>query len=167
MGLVTAHEACSSQTKQLPTAQEIIMARKPWLPGSAAVFALTALAATAQAGPVGGSARELAAAGMTGSQLQQIANRVCWSQNGMRRCRSLNNVRVYGYQAPRYRARAVGYGYQAPAFYGVGPPIGYGGFGYRDQIEIDPNAFPVGSEGWWNSMDALDRGGQGNGSAGQ
>ena len=145
------------------------MARKFWLPGSAAVFAVTAMAATAQAGPVGGTARELAAAGMTGSQLQQVANRVCWRENGMRRCRSLNNVRVYGYQSPRasrYRARAAGYGYQAPAFYGVGPPIGYGGNGYRDQIEIDPNAFPVGSQGWWNSMDALDRGGQGNGQGG-
>jgi hypothetical protein len=164
-----AHEACSSQTNRLTTAQEIIMAKKPWLPGSAAVFALTAMAATAQAGPVGGTTRELASAGMTGSQLQHVANRVCWRENGMRRCRSLNNVRVYGYQSPRAsrsRARAVGYGYQAPAFYGVGPPIGYGGNGYRDQIEIDPNAFPVGSEGWWNSMDALDRGGQGNGQGG-
>ena len=143
------------------------MARKFWLPGSAAVFAVIAMAATAQAGPVGGTARELAAAGMTGSQLQQVANRVCWREDGMRRCRSLNNVRVYGYQSPRasrYRARAVGYGYQAPAFYGgVGP---LGGYGYRDQVEIDPNAFPVGSTGWWNSMDALDRGGQGNGQGG-
>src|SRR5262245_55836182 len=140
------------------------MARKPWLPGSAAVFALTAMAATAQAGPVGGSARELAAVGTTGSQIQQIASRVCWTENGMRRCRSLNNVRVYGYQSRRasgYRARAVGYGYQAPALYGVGPPIGYG-YLPRDQIEIDPNAFPVGSADWWQSMDALDRGGQGN-----
>jgi len=143
------------------------MAQKPWLPGSAAVLALTTMAATAQAGPVGGSARELAAAGMTGSPLQQIANRVCWSENGVRRCRSLNNARVYGYQSPRAPgsgAPAVGYGYQAPAFNNVGPPVGLGGFGYRDQVEIDPNAFPVGSEGWWNSMDALDRGGQGNGS---
>ena len=145
------------------------MARKPWLPGSAAVFALTAIAATAHAGAVGGSVRELATVGRTSSHLQQIANRVCWRENGMRRCRSLNNVGVYGYQAPRtsrYPAPAVGYGYQAPAFYGVGPPIGLGGFGYRDQVEIDPNAFPVGSEGWWNSMDALDRGGQGNGAGG-
>jgi hypothetical protein len=164
-----AHEACSSQTNRLPTAQEIIMARKLWLPGSAAVFALTAMAATAQAGPVGGTARELAAAGMLGSQRQQVANRVCWSENGMRRCRSLNNVRVYGYQSPRrasgYRGPPVGYGYQAPAFYGVGPPIGYG-YVARDQIEIDPNAFPVGSTDWWQSMDALDRGGQGNGQGG-
>ena len=38
--------------------------------------------------------------------------------------------------------------------------------GTRDQVEIDPNAFPVGSTGWWNSMDALDRGGQGNGQGG-
>jgi hypothetical protein len=161
-----AHEACSSQTNRLPTAQEIIMARKFWLPGPAAVFAVIAMAATAQAGPVGGTARELAAAGMTGSQLQQVANRVCWRENGMRRCRSLNNAGVYGYRSPRasgYRAPAVGYGYQAPAFYGVGP---LGGYGYRDQVEIDPNAFPVGSTGWWNSMDALDRGGQGNGSGG-
>ena len=44
-----AHEACSSQTNRLPTAQEIIMARKFWLPGSAAVFAVIAMAATAQA----------------------------------------------------------------------------------------------------------------------
>jgi len=142
------------------------MAQKLWLPGSAAVLALTVMAATAQAGPVGGSARELAAAGMTGSALQQVANRVCWSENGVRRCRSLNNMRVYGYQSPRASANrppAAAYGYQAPAFYGVGPAIGYGGVGYRDQIEIDPNAFPVGSEGWWNSMDALDRGGQGAG----
>ena len=142
------------------------MARKFWLPGSAAVFAVIAMAATAQAGPVGGTARELAAAGMTGSQLQHVANRVCWRENGMRRCRSLNNAGVYGYRSPRasgYRAPAVGYGYQAPAFYGVGP---LGGYGYRDQVEIDPNAFPVGSTGWWNSMDALDRGGQGNGQGG-
>ena len=142
------------------------MAQKPWLPGSAAVFALTAMAATAQAGPVGGTASELAAAGMTGSPLQQVANRVCWREDGMRRCRSLNNARVYGYRSPRasgYRAPAVGYGYQAPAFYGGGS---LGGYGYRDQVEIDPNAFPVGSTGWWNSMDALDRGGQGNGAGG-
>jgi len=161
--------ACSFPLINGSDNKEIIMALKSWMAGSAVLFALTTMAATAQAGPVGGTARELAAAGMTGSQLQQVANRVCWRENGMRRCRSLNNVRVYGYQSPRasrYRARAVGYGYQAPAFYGVGPPIGYGGYGYRDQIEIDPNAFPVGSQGWWNSMDALDRGGQGNGQGG-
>jgi len=144
------------------------MARKHWLPPSAVVFALTAMAATAQADPVGGAARDLAAAATAGAQLQQVANRVCWSENGVRRCRSLNNVRVYGYQSPRgtrYRAPAVGYGYQAPGFYGVGPPIGYG-YMARDQIEIDPNAFPVGSTDWWQSMDALDRGGQGNGQGG-
>jgi hypothetical protein len=68
------------------------MALKSWMAGSAVLFALTTMAATAQAGPVGGTARELAAAGTTGSQLQQVANRVCWRENGMRRCRSLNNV---------------------------------------------------------------------------
>src|SRR5262245_19308158 len=139
------------------------MARKPWLLGSAAVCILTAMAANAHAGPMGGTARELASAGTAGATVQQVANRVCWSENGVRRCRSLNNARVYGYRSPRgsgYRAPAVGYGYQAPAFYG--PPIGYG-YMARDQIEIDPTAFPVGSTDWWQSMDALDRGGAASG----
>ena len=90
------------------------MARKSWLAGSAAVFALTAMAANAQAGPVGDTARALVLAGMTGSNVEKVASRVCWSENGIRRCRSLNNAGVYGYQSPR-RAN-----------------------GYRDQIETDP-----------------------------
>ena len=128
------------------------------LSGSAAVVALTVMAMNAEAGPVGGPARELVGAGTPGANVQQVATRVCWNENGSRRCRSLNNVRVYGYQSPRasrYRAPAAGY---------IAPPIGY--FGYlpaREQIETDPNAFPVGSSDWWQAMDALDRGGQGNG----
>jgi hypothetical protein len=51
----------------------------------------------------------------------------------------LNNGGVYGYQSPR-RAN-----------------------GYRDQIETDPDDFPVGSTEWWRTMDYQDRGGQGNG----
>ena len=144
------------------------MARKPWLLGSAAVCILTAMAANAHAGPMGGTARELASAGTAGATVQQVANRVCWSENGVRRCRSLNNVRVYGYQSPRaygYRARAPGY--QAPGIYGVGPPVGYGYLPSREQIETDPDVYPVGSTNWWQAMDALDRGGQGNGTGGQ
>jgi hypothetical protein len=60
------------------------MARKSWMPCSAA-FALTAVAANADAGPVAGTARELATAAVAGSNVQQVANRVCWSQNGVRR----------------------------------------------------------------------------------
>jgi hypothetical protein len=141
------------------------MALKFWLAGSTAVVALTAMVANAEAGPVGGIATELVRAGTPGANLQQVATRVCWNENGSRRCRSLNNVRVYGYQSPRaYRYRGPAAGYIAPPMYGVGPPIG--SFGYlpaRDQIETDPNAFPVGSSDWWQAMDALDRGGQGNG----
>ena len=138
------------------------MALKILLPGSAAVFALTAMAANAHAGPIGGTARALVSGGMIGSNVQQVANRVCWSENGVRRCRSLNNVRVYGYRSPRaYGGRRV-YGYRAPAIYGAGPPIGYG-YLPRGQVETDPDVYPVGSTNWWQAMDALDRGGQGNG----
>ena len=138
------------------------MARKSWLLGSAAVFAMTAMAANAHASPMGGSARELASVGTAGTTVQQVANRVCWSENGVRRCRSLNNVRVYGYRSPRAN-RAPAAGYQAPGLYGVGPPVGYGYLPSREQIETDPDAYPVGSTDWWQAMDALDRGGQGNG----
>jgi len=113
------------------------MARLSWLPGSAAVLALTAVAATAHAGPIGGAARELALAGMTGSNIESVANRICWRENGVRRCRLLNNA--YGYQSPRRS------------------------FEYRDQIETDPDDYPIGSTLWWRSMDYQDRGGQGNG----
>jgi hypothetical protein len=119
--------------------KEIIMAQKSWLPGSAAVFVLTAMAANAHAGPVGGTARELVLAGMTGSNVEKVANRVCWRENGVRRCRSLNNGGVYGYQSPRR------------------------GNGYRDQIETNPDDFPIGSTDWWRAMDYQDRAGQGNG----
>jgi hypothetical protein len=141
------------------------MARKSWLPCSVA-FALTAVAANADAGPVAGTARELATAAVAGSNVQQVANRVCWSQNGVRRCRSLDNVRVYGYQSSRANRGPRVYGYRAPAaghlpsIYGVGAPIGYGP---RDQIETDPDVFPIGSGDWWQAMDYQDRGGQGNG----
>ena len=131
------------------------MARKAWVPGSTVVFALAAMTAQAHAGPIGGTAKELVSAEMAAARVQQVAQRVCWTEAGIRRCRSLNNRRVYGYQAP-----AVGY--QAPPIYGVGPPIGYG-YIARDQIETDPNAFPVGSSDWWQAMDALDRGGQASG----
>jgi hypothetical protein len=138
------------------------MALKIWLLGSAAVLASTAMAANAEAGPVGGLARELVPAAMSGTNVQQVATRVCWNENGSRRCRSLNNVRVYGYQSPRASGR------RAPAAGYIAPPVGY--YGYlptRDQIETDPNAFPVGSSDWWQAMDALDRGGQGNGQGSQ
>jgi hypothetical protein len=139
------------------------MARKAGLPGSTFIFALAAMSAQGQAAPVGGSAREVVPVDMAAARLQQVANRVCWTEGGIRRCRSLNNVRVYGYQSPRaYRYRAPAAGYQAPAFYGVAPPIGYG-YIAREQVETDPNLFPVGSTDWWQAMDALDRGGQGNG----
>jgi hypothetical protein len=113
------------------------MTRNSWLPGSAAVVALVAMAANAHAGLIGGTARELALAAMTGSNIETVANRVCWRDNGVRRCRSINNV--YGYQSPRR------------------------GNGYRDQIDTDPDDFPVGSTDWWRAMDYQDRGGQGNG----
>jgi hypothetical protein len=139
------------------------MARKAWLPGSTIVLALAAMSAQVQAAPIGGTARELVSADMAAARLQQVANRVCWTQGGIRRCRSLNNVRVYGYQSRRaYGYRAPAAGYQAPALYGGGPPVGYG-YIAREQIETDPNLFPVGSTDWWQAMDALDRGGQGNG----
>src|SRR5262245_66104021 len=105
------------------------MARKPWLLGSAAVCILTAMAANAHAGPMGGTARELASAGTAGATVQQGANRGGWGGNGVRRCRSLNNVRVYGYQSPRaYGSRARAPGYSAPGLYWVWPPFGYGSF---------------------------------------
>jgi hypothetical protein len=113
------------------------MARKSWLPGSAAAFVLAAAAATAQAGPVVGTARELAVANMTSSNVEKAATRVCWRENGVRRCRSVNNV--FGYQSLRR------------------------GNGYRDQIDTEPDDFPVGSTDWWRAMDYQDRGGQGNG----
>jgi hypothetical protein len=97
------------------------------------------MSANAHAGPVGGTARAFVLAGMTGSNVEKVASRVCWRENGIRRCRSLNNPGVYGYQSPR-RAN-----------------------GYRDQIETDPGDFPVGSTDWWHAMDYQDRGGQGNG----
>ncbi len=115
------------------------MARTSWLAGSAAVFALATMSANAHAGPVGDTARAFVLAGMTGSNVEKVASRVCWRENGIRRCRSLNNPGVYGYQSPR-RAN-----------------------GYRDQIETDPGDFPVGSTDWWHAMDYQDRGGQGNG----
>jgi len=113
------------------------MARKSWLPASVAAFALAAMAASAHAGPVGGTARELVLAGVTGSNVEEVATRVCWRENGVRRCRSVNNV--YGYQSLR-RSN-----------------------GYRDQIETNPDDFPIGSTDWWRAMDYQDRGGQGNG----
>ena len=115
------------------------MARISWLPGAAAGFVLAAMAANAHASPVGGTAKALVLPSMTGSTVEKIATRVCWRENGVRRCRSLNNGGVYGYQSPR-RAN-----------------------GYRDQIETDPDDFPIGSTEWWRTMDYQDRGGQGNG----
>src|SRR5262245_2750396 len=111
------------------------MAAKSWLRGSVAVFALAAMAASAHAGPVAGTAKALA--GMTGSNVETVASRVCWRENGVRRCRLVNNV--YGYQSPRR------------------------GNAYRDQVETDPDDFPVGSTDWWRAMDYQDRAGQGNG----
>jgi len=115
------------------------MARKLWLPGSSAVFVLAIMTANAHASPVGGgTARELVLA--SGSNVEQVASRVCWRENGIRRCRSVNNLTgVYGYQSPRRS------------------------YDYRDQIETDPDDYPVGSTLWWRSMDYQDRGGQGNG----
>ena len=114
------------------------MARKLWLPGSAAVFVLAATAANAHASPVAGTARELVSP--RGSNIEEVASRVCWRENGVRRCRSINNsMGVYGYQSPRRS------------------------YNYRDQIETDPDDYPVGSTLWWRSMDYQDRGGQGNG----
>ena len=49
------------------------MARTSWLAGSTIVFALTAMTANAQAGPVGATAKELMAAGQTGAILQEVA----------------------------------------------------------------------------------------------
>ena len=115
------------------------MARISWLPGAAAGFVMAAMAANAHASPVGGTAKALVLPSMTGSTIEKIATRVCWRENGVRRCRSLNNGGVYGYQSPR-RAN-----------------------GYRDQIETDPDDFPIGSTEWWRTMDYQDRGGQGNG----
>jgi len=141
------------------------MAQKAWLPGCAVFFALAAMTAHAQAGPVGGTARELVAADGAAARIQQVAARVCWTEGGIRHCR--NRARVYGYQSPGaygYQAPAAGYG--APAVYGVGPPIGYG-YISRDQVATDPNLFPIGSMDWWQAMDALDRGGQGSGSGSQ
>jgi hypothetical protein len=139
------------------------MARNAWIPGSTVVFALAAMTAQAQAGPVGGTTKELVSAEMAATRVQHVANRVCWREGGIRRCRSLNGVRVYGYQSPRvsgYRAPAAAY--QAPAAYGFGPPIGYG-YIAREQVATDPALFPIGSSDWWQAMDAMDRGGQGNG----
>ncbi len=148
------------------------MARTSWLAGSTIVFALTAMTANAHAGPVGATAKELMAAGQTGAILQEVANRVCWSENGIRRCRSLNNVRVYGYQSPQayggqraYGYRAPAAGYQAPAAaIGVAPPIGFGYLPARDQVETDPDVLPIGTMDWWQAMDFQDRGGQQGGS---
>jgi hypothetical protein len=143
------------------------MARKTWLPASTIIFALAAMSAQVQAAPVGATAKELVSADMATARLQQVATRVCWTQGGTRRCRSLNNVRVYGYQSPRvYGYRAPAAGNQAPASYGVGPPVGYG-YIAREQVETDPNLFPVGSMDWWQAMDALDRGGQASGQGSQ
>jgi hypothetical protein len=144
------------------TTQEIIMALKFWLPGSVLVYALTTMAATAQAGPAAGAGQALKAAGPPGWSKAQVANRVCWTENGRRRCRSLDDSRVYGYQSPPAGGRQPVYGYQAappPGVY-VGPPIGYGFLPDRDQIETDPDAFPVGTADWWHAMDTWDRGGQ-------
>jgi hypothetical protein len=144
------------------------MARESWLLGSAAIFAVITMAATVHAGPIAGTGGELASVGTAGATVQQVANRVCWSENGVRRCRSLNNVRVYGYRSPRaYGYRAPAPGYQAPGLDGVGPPVGYGYLPSREQIETDPDVYPIGSTDWWQAMDALDRGGQGNGSGSQ
>jgi hypothetical protein len=136
------------------------MARKAWIPGATVVFVLAAMTAQAQAGPVGVTVKALASADMDATRVQHVANRTCWTQGGIRRCRSLNNVRVYGYQSPQvsgYGAPAAGF--QAPAVYGVGPPIGYG-YIAREQVETDPALFPVGSSDWWQAMDVWDRGGQ-------
>ncbi|HJZ32596.1 MAG TPA: hypothetical protein VKF35_15880 [Hyphomicrobiaceae bacterium] len=136
------------KTTDVSTAQEIIMAVKSWLPVSAALFAVTAVAANAQAGPAGGTARELASAAGAGSAIAQVAARVCWVENGIRHCRRAN--RVYGYRPAA--------NYLPPGSFGYGPPIGYG---YRGQIDTDPNDYPIGSSQWWQNMDSLDRGGQG------
>lgn len=136
------------------------MARKAWIPGSTVVLALAAMTAQAQAGPVGGTAKGLVSAEMAATRVQHVANRVCRTEGGIRRCRLINNVPVYGYQSPGvsgYQAPAAGY--QAPAVYGGGPPTGYG-YIAREQVETDPALFPVGSTDWWQAMDAMDRGGQ-------
>jgi hypothetical protein len=52
------------------------MAPKSWLPGSAAVFVLVAMAANAHTGPVGGTARELVLAGVSGSNVERSAMQV-------------------------------------------------------------------------------------------
>jgi hypothetical protein len=140
------------------------MARTSWLAGSTVVFALIAMTANAHAGPVGATTKELVSAGQTGAILQEVQNRVCWRENGIRRCRSLNNVRVYGYQSPLTYGGQRAYGYQAPAAIGVAPPIGYGYLPTRDQVETDPDQFPIGSMDWWQAMDFQDRGGQQGGS---
>jgi hypothetical protein len=114
------------------------MARISWLPGSAVVFVFAAMAANANASPVGNAARKLAPAG--GSNVEKVASRVCWRENGVRRCRSINSLTgTYGYQSP---------------------PLNYN---YRSQIETDPADYPIGSTLWWRMMDYQDRGGQGNG----
>jgi hypothetical protein len=135
MLLLETQHACSSQTQLTSHSKEIIMAGRFWLFGSAAVMACAAMMASANAGPVGTNA--LLGAGMIGSNVENVATRVCWRENGVRRCRSVDNV--YGYRSLRR------------------------GNGYRDQIDTDPDDFPVGSSDWWRAMDALDRGGQSNG----
>lgn len=153
------------------------MALKSSLTGSVVVLALTAMVAPIQAGSLGTSDFKLP---VTGSDPQEIANRVCWTENGARRCRSVDNLRVYGYQSPHvygdrgprvYGYRAPAFGYQAPAVNSAVPPMSYGYYGamppigyryLRPQIDTDPDVHPAGSPQWWDGMDRWDRGGQGN-----
>jgi hypothetical protein len=91
--------------------------------------------ANAHAAPVLGTTRGLVLAGI--SNVEDVASRICWRENGVRQCRLVNNV--YGYRSPRR------------------------GNAYRDQIDTAPDDYPVGSTDWWRAMDYQDRGGQGNG----
>jgi len=132
------------------------MELKQWFTGSVLALALAGMAAPAYSDPLGGAAGFIKSSRIpAASSLQQVAYRLCMTQNGARRCRSVDiyGPGVYGYRGPRAARVRAG---PPPALIPV-PVYGFRAGGpYRP---TDPDDYRVGSNSWWRAMNAWDRAG--------
>jgi hypothetical protein len=140
--------------------------------GASCVLAVLAMVGSAPSAPLGSAATSLSSAEFAGSNVANVAYRLCVTDGGVRRCRW---VEIYGPGASGYRAPKP-YGYGLPGAYGyaapspgvvlVNPPpvLPYAPpFRYpTEYYPTEPNDYPVGVSRWWRNMDRWDQGGNGS-----
>jgi hypothetical protein len=138
--------------------------------GASCVLAALAMVGSAQSA-YGGTVTSVPSAAIAGSNVANVAYRLCVTDGGVRRCRW---VEIYGPGASGYRP--PNYGYGVPGGYGYAapspgvvlvnpPPVLPYALPFRNPTEYyptEPNDYPVGVPRWWRNMDRWDQGGNGS-----